>query len=187
MEKGSTDIWLLFPGGDWMLDAKVEELLNHQVNQEFYSAYLYLHFFNYYTEVSLHGFANWFRVQAQEERDHAMLFLGYLQNNNAKVVLEAIAKPADLFDSFEQPLKSGYSHEQQVTGYIHMIYDRAYSLKDFRTMQFLDWFVREQGEEESKAEELVKKFELFGNEAKGLYMLDNELAARVYAPPALTV
>ena len=78
-------------------------------------------------------------------------------------------------------------YKRQVTGLIHDIYDAAYSVKDFRTMQFLDWFVKEQGEEEKNASELVKRFDLFGHDPKGLYMLDSELAARVYAAPSLVL
>ena len=78
-------------------------------------------------------------------------------------------------------------HEQYVTSLIHTIYDAAYSIKDFRTMQFLDWFVKEQGEEETNADGLIKKFELFGDDPKSLYMLDNELAARVYSAPSLVL
>lgn len=78
-------------------------------------------------------------------------------------------------------------HERYVTNLIHTMYDAAYGVKDFRTMQFLDWFVKEQGEEETNAEELIKKFELFGNDAKGLYMLDAEMASRVYSAPSLVL
>ncbi|MCI8454367.1 MAG: ferritin [Lachnospiraceae bacterium] len=170
-----------------MLDAKVAELLNVQVNKEFYSAYLYLDFSNYYTEQGLNGFANWYRVQAQEERDHAILFMQYLQNNGCKVTLEAIDKPDQKFASFAEPLEAGYQHEQYVTGLIHTIYDAANSVKDFRTMQFLDWFVKEQGEEETNADDLVKKFSLFGSDARALYMLDSELAKRNYSAPSLTL
>ncbi|MCI8512268.1 MAG: ferritin [Lachnospiraceae bacterium] len=170
-----------------MLDTKVAELLNVQVNKEFYSAYLYLDFSNYYTEQGLNGFANWYKVQAQEERDHAMLFMQYLQNNGCKVTLEAIDKPDQTFASFAEPLKAGYQHEQYVTGLIHTIYDAANSVKDFRTMQFLDWFVKEQGEEETNADDLVKKFNLFGSDARALYMLDSELAERSYSAPSLTL
>ena len=170
-----------------MLDTKVAELLNVQVNKEFYSAYLYLDFSNYYTEQGLNGFANWYKVQAQEERDHAMLFIQYLQNNGCKVTLEAIDKPDQTFASFAEPLKAGYQHEQYVTGLIHTIYDAANSVKDFRTMQFLDWFVKEQGEEETNADDLVKKFNLFGSDARALYMLDSELAERSYSAPSLTL
>lgn len=170
-----------------MLDIKVAELLNTQINKEFYSAYLYLDFSNYYTQEGLSGFANWYRIQAQEEKDHAMLFMQYLQNNNGAVVLEAIDKPDKTFDGFDEPLRAALIHERYVTGLIHLIYDAAYSVKDFRTMQFLDWFVKEQGEEETNAEGLIKKFELFGNDSKGLYMLDNELGARVYSAPSLVL
>ncbi len=91
-----------------MLDAKVAELLNVQVNKEFYSAYLYLDFSNYYADQGLNGFANWYKIQAQEERDHAMLFIQYLQNNGCKVSLEAIDKPEVKLASFSDPLKAGY-------------------------------------------------------------------------------
>lgn len=170
-----------------MLDKKVVELLNQQVNKEFYSAYLYLDFSNFYYEQGLDGFGNWYKIQAQEERDHAMLFIQYLQNNGEKVELSAIAKPEIVLENAKAVLGEGLKHEQYVTGLIHTIYDAAYSVKDFRTMQFLDWFVKEQGEEETNAESLVKKFELFGDDAKSLYMLDSELGARVYSEPSLVL
>ena len=170
-----------------MLSQKVVELLNQQINKEFYSAYLYLDFSNYYDDLGLDGFANWYKIQAQEERDHAMLFLQYLQNNGERVVLEAIAKPAVELTSAKAVLAEGLKHEQYVTSLIHAIYDAAYSDKDFRTMQFLDWFVKEQGEEETNADNLVKKFELFGDDPKSLYMLDSELGARVYSAPSLVL
>lgn len=169
------------------MDAKVVALINEQINKEFYSAYLYLDISNYYADEGLNGFANWFKIQAQEEQDHALLMIQFLQNNSNKVVLETIHKPDKQFASFGEPLKIVLSHEQFVTSSINNIYDAAYSVKDFRTMQFLDWFVKEQGEEEKNAEDLIKKFELFGSDAKGLYMLDNELGARVYAAPSLVL
>lgn len=170
-----------------MLDAKVAELLNVQINKEFYSAYLYLDFSNYYADQGLNGFSNWYQVQAREERDHAMLFMQYLQNNGCKVTLDAIDKPDKEFNTFSEPLHAGYEHEQYVTGLIHTIYDAANAVKDFRTMQFLDWFVKEQGEEETNAEGLIKKFDLFGSDPRALYMLDGELAGRVYSAPSLVL
>lgn len=170
-----------------MLDTKVAELLNGQINKEFYSAYLYLDFSNYYKDQGLEGFANWYQVQAQEERDHAMLFMQYLQNNGCKVTLEAIEKPDKEFASFGEPLHAAYEHEQYVTSLIHTIYEAASIAKDFRTMQFLDWFVKEQGEEENNAEGMIKKFDLFGSDPRALYMLDGELAARVYSAPSLVL
>ena len=170
-----------------MLDQKVAALLNEQVNKEFYSAYLYLDFSIYYEQTGLDGFANWYKIQAQEERDHAMLMLQYLQNNGAKVTLEAVAKPDKALTDKLEVLKLGLEHEQYVTSLIHGIYEAAYDVRDFRTMQFLDWFVKEQGEEEKNAEDLVKKMELFGEDAKSLYMLNSEMAARTYTAPSLTL
>ena len=170
-----------------MLSAKVVELLNNQVNAEFYSAYLYLDMANYYKNEGLDGYYNWYKVQAQEERDHALLFMDYIQQNGVEVVLEAIAKPDKEFKAFIDPLKAGAEHERLVTSLIHDIYAVAYEEKDFRTMQFLDWFVKEQAEEEDNADDMVKKFELFGNDSKGLYQLDNELKSRVYSAPSLTL
>lgn len=170
-----------------MLNEKVAELLNTQINKEFYSSYLYLYFANFYVEQGLSGFANWYQVQAQEERDHASLFIQYMQNNDAPVTFEAIEKPAVSLEENMDALKEGLAHEQYVTSLIHNIYDAAYSVKDFRTMQFLDWFVKEQGEEETNANDLIKKMELFGSDPKSLYMLDQEMAARVYAAPSLVL
>lgn len=170
-----------------MLDPKVTELLVDQVNKEFYSAYLYLDFSNYYKDIGLDGFANWYMIQAQEERDHALLFLQYLQNNSEKVTLEAIAKPDKTYNSAKDPLIYGLEHEEYVTSLIHTIYGAAYDIKDFRTMQFLDWFVKEQGEEEKNAHDMITKYDLFGNDPKSLYMLDQELAGRTYTAPSLTL
>ncbi len=170
-----------------MLDKKVAELLNDQINKEFYSAYLYLDFSIFYDDAGLDGFANWYKIQAQEERDHAMLMMQYLQNNGEKVELKAIAKPDKELNDKLQVLELGLEHERYVTSLIHAIYDAAYTVRDFRTMQFLDWFVKEQGEEENNAEGMVKKMELFGDDAKSLYMLNSEMAARTYSAPSLTL
>lgn len=169
------------------MDKKVAKLLNEQINKEMYSSYLYFQFANYYHEEGLDGFYNWYYVQAREEMDHALLMVKYLQNNDEKVVFEAVAKPeADLKDRMD-PLKAGLAHEKYITGEINAVYAAAYEAKDFRTMQFLDWFVKEQGEEEKNSSDLIKKMELFGGEAKSLYMLDSELKARVYAAPSLVL
>ena len=170
-----------------MLNENVSKLINEQVNAEFYSAYLYLDFSNFYAEEGLDGFANWYKIQAMEERDHAMLMIQYLQNNGEKLTLEAIAKPDKVLKDRAEVLGFGLEHEQLVTSLIHNIYDAAYSVKDFRTMQFLDWFVKEQGEVEKNAEDMIKKMQLFGDDAKGLYMLNSELAARVYSAPSLVL
>ena len=170
-----------------MLNKTVSKLLNEQVNKELYSAYLYLDMANYYAGENLDGFENWFYVQTQEERDHAMLFRQYLLNNGETVTLDAIEKPDKTFADFKAPLVAALEHERFVTSLINNIYAAAYQEKDFRTMQFLDWFVKEQGEEEKNTEDLVKRFELFGNYPKSLYMLNSELAARVYTAPSLVL
>ena len=169
------------------MDAKVHELLNQQINKEFYSAYLYLDFSNYFEDKGLDGFANWYMIQAQEERDHAMLFYKYLQNENMPVTLEAIAKPDKVFNSNMEVLEAGLEHEKYVTSLINDIYAAAYDVRDFRTMQFLDWFVKEQGEEETNANDLITKLELFGSDPKSLYMLNQELGGRIYSAPSLVL
>lgn len=170
-----------------MMDTKVRDLLNNQINKEFYSAYLYLEFSNYFEDKGLDGFANWYMIQAQEERDHAMLFYTYLQNENQKVTLEAIDKPDKVFENHMDVLKAGLEHEEYVTSLINDIYAAAYDVKDFRTMQFLDWFVKEQGEEETNANDLISKMELFGSDPKSLYMLNQELGGRIYSAPSLVL
>ena len=169
------------------MNAKVHELLNDQINKELYSAYLYLDFSNYFEEAGLDGFANWYYIQAQEERDHAMLFYKYLQNENMKVTLKAIDKPDKALTSHMAVLEAGLEHEKLVTSLINNIYAEAYEARDFRTMQFLDWFVKEQGEEETNANDMITKMELFGTDVKGLYMLNQELLARVYSAPSLVL
>ena len=169
------------------MNEKVHALINQQINKEFYSAYLYLNFSNYFEEAGLDGFANWYKIQAQEERDHAMLFYQYLQNENQKVTLESIDKPVLNEACHMVVLKAGLEHEKYVTSLIHDIYSKAYEARDFRTMQFLDWFVKEQGEEETNANDLISKMELFGSDPKSLYMLNQELAARIYSAPSLVL
>lgn len=170
-----------------MLDIKITSLINSQINKEFFSSYLYLEIANFFNQKSLNGFGNWFSIQSQEENAHAMLFLKYLQNNGEKVTLEAIASPSQDFSDFKQPLDITLEHEREISTSINAIYAEAYTLKDFKTMQFLDWFVKEQGEEEQKSEDLCKRYELFGTDARGLYLLDSELSLRTLTIPSLVI
>ncbi len=167
------------------MDKKVSELLNDQINKELYSAYLYLDMANFYSSKGLDGFANWYEIQAREEQDHAMLIYKYMHNNSQTVTLEAVAKPDKEFKSLMDPLAAAHIHEQYVTGLINAIYAAAQAVNDFRTVQFLDWFVKEQGEEEKNSADLITKMELFGDDAKALYMLNSELAGRTYSAPSL--
>ena len=169
------------------MDQKVSSLLNDQINKELYSAYLYLDMANFYASKGLDGFANWYEIQAREEQDHAMLIYKYLHNNSQTVTLGAIAKPDKEFSELIDPLKAGLEHEEYVTSLINAIYAAAQEVHDYRTVQFLDWFVKEQGEEEKNSADLITKLELFGSDPKGLYMLNSELAARTYSAPSLTL
>jgi len=110
-----------------------------------------------------------------------------LKNNGDKVKLDAINAPDNKFTNFKQPLTDVLEHEIFISRSINDIYAFAYEIKDFKTMQFLDWFVKEQGEEEQKAEGLCKRFDLFGSDPRGLYLLDTELSSRVYAAPSLVI
>jgi len=170
-----------------MLDKNVSDLLNTQIRKELYSAYLYLDMANYYSDEGLAGFENWFYIQAQEERDHAMLLRTYLLNNDEKIKLLAIEAPDENYAGFGDPLKKTLEHERTVTASINRIYMAADEVKDYRTLEFLNWFIKEQGEEEKNSADLIKKFELFGGDARGLYQLDQELKARVYTAPTLTL
>ena len=169
------------------MNDKIEKLLNEQINKEFFSAYLYLDISNYYDKLDLDGYANYYMVQAQEERDHALLFMKYMQTNGLKVTLDAIAKPDKTFTSVLEPLEAAAEHERYVTGLINEIYHEAHQGKDYRTMKFLDWFVDEQMEEEDNADTMINRYKLFGQDPRGLYLLDQEYAARVYAAPTLVL
>lgn len=169
------------------MNEKVVNLLNDQINKEFYSAYLYLDMANFYSRKGLSGFANWYEIQAKEEQNHAMLMYQYLHNNDVVVTLEAIAKPDKEYTTLMDPLKAGLEHEKYVTSLINNIYAAAQEANDFRTTQFLDWFIKEQGEEEKNSKDLISKMELFGDDARSLYMLNSELAARVYSAPSLVL
>ena len=166
------------------MDAKISQLINDQINAELYSAYLYLAFADYYEEEGLSGYANYFEIQAAEERDHALIFRNYLHENGEKVTLAAIKAPEVSFGSFLEPLEAALVHEKLVTSLINTIYAAAHEAHDFRTMNFLNWFVEEQLEEEDNADTMITRMKLFGGDPKGLYDLDAECAARVYTTPS---
>ena len=168
-----------------MLNEKIAKLMNEQINKELYSAYLYLEFANKLEDDGLNGFANWYFIQAQEERDHALIFRNYLLDNGVRVTLDAIAKPTDTFNTVEEILRAGLGHEEFITASINDIYGEAFAQKDFKSMQFLDYFVKEQVEEEKNANDMISKYKLFGSDPKGLYVLNNELAGRTYTPSSM--
>lgn len=170
-----------------MLSPKVVALINGQINKELYSAYLYLDMANFYMNKNLKGFANWFYIQTQEEMAHAMIFRDYLLREGHAVDLEAIAKPDVVYKELNDPLKESYQHEVYVTKTIHEIYAAAQEERDYRTINFIDWFVKEQAEEEDNANDLIQKFEMFGQDMKALYLLDADLGSRTYTPPSLVI
>ena len=166
-----------------------ENLLNHlndQVNYEIYSAYVYLSMAAYCESVDLSGFSNFFKVQSQEELFHAMKFYDYIFQKNGIVVLEQIEKPNACFENILNVFEAGYEHEQIVTSKIYKIADIATEEKEHSTLSLLNWFINEQVEEENNFNSLLKKIKRAENNSAALYMLDDELATRVYVPPVTT-
>ena len=167
-----------------MTSEKLKDLINNQINKELYSSYLYLSMSSFCEAKNLSGFANWFMIQAQEERDHALMFYNYAHRIGMDVKFEAIDKPGMTFESPLDVLVKTYEHEQLVTSLIYAIMDEAVECHDYKTVQFLQWFVSEQAEEEETANGLVEKLKLAGETQSGLFLMDAEMATRVYTPNA---
>ncbi len=157
---------------------KVEKMLNAQINKELFSAYLYQDFANYFALEGLNGFAHWFSKQAQEEMEHAVRFQNYLLDIDYPVTLDAIAKPERKFKDYLGALEAALEHEKYISASINDIYGEALAAKDYRTVNFLNWFVAEQVEEEKNARDLISDFKLFAGSSQGLYNLDGKLGAR---------
>lgn len=168
-----------------MLSAKIEALLNNQVTKEYYSSNLYLAMSSWFSAHDLQGFAKWYYIQAEEEYAHAKIIYNYILQAGGRAIIEAIDQPpsewTDGLKIFEETLK----HEQYVTSLIYDIVAAAQEEKDFKTSQFFAWFVDEQREEEDNASTNLGRYKLMAADGKGLYLLDAELGARVYNPPAL--
>jgi ferritin len=167
-----------------MLSKKMEKALNEQVNAELYSAYLYLSMEAYFKSLNLNGFANWMRVQTQEEITHAMKIYEFIDERGGRISLKAIDGPQTKWDSPLAVFKAVYEHEQKVTGLINNLVNLAIEEKDHATNTFLQWFVNEQVEEESSADQLVQQLKMMENAPGGMFMLDRELGQRVFTPPA---
>lgn len=167
-----------------MISPKMQKQINEQINAELYSSYLYLQMAAHFSSVSLKGFANWMTVQAQEEDAHAKKFFGFLLDRGGQVVLQAIDAPPNKWSSPLAVFEAVYKHECHVTARIHKLADLAAELKDHATMSMLQWFINEQVEEEANAEELVQRVKMIGDNSSALYLLDRELAARVFTPIA---
>jgi ferritin len=167
-----------------MISKKMAKGLSNQVNAELYSAYLYFSMSSYSTFIGLQGFAHWFYVQAQEETTHALRLYAYLNSVGEHVVLDAIAKPAAKFKSALGMFEATLEHEKKVTAMINKLVNTAQSEKDHATEIFLQWFVSEQVEEEDGVNAILAQLKLAGKEGGGLFMIDKELGARVFTPPA---
>ena len=167
-----------------MLNKKLEEALNAQINAEVWSAYLYLSMSSDMSDKGMAGVANWFAIQFKEEQDHAMKFFNYVISRGGKVTLKPIEKVDTEWKSplaaFEQTLQ----HEEKVTSLINDLYALAEQEKDYATQSMLKWFIDEQVEEEENAKAIIDTLKLIGDNGYGLYQLDKELATRVYTPIA---
>lgn len=169
-----------------MLSKKLENALNSQINAEIYSSYLYLAISAYFESVDFIGAANWMRCQSQEELVHAGKLFAYVNERSGRVILDTIEKPPSRWDSILAAFEAAYIHEQKVSSLINNLVDLARDEKDHMTDNFLQWFVAEQVEEESSANEVVRKLKLVGKEHGGLFMIDRELALRSFALPVPT-
>ncbi|MCR4892383.1 MAG: ferritin [Lachnospiraceae bacterium] len=157
---------------------EVYDLLNTQITKEFHSAYIYLDIASYFEEAGLDGYASWYEKQAEEEQEHAMKIYNYLHENNEKVTLGAIDKPNFNFKDNLEPLKAALAHEEYITGCINTIYEAATRNNDYRTAEFLHWFISEQAEEEKNAHSMISNMELFGGDRMALYSLNKDMKAR---------
>ena len=168
-----------------MIDEKMTKAFNEQINAELYSEYLYLSMKAYFANLNLNGFVNWFNVQVQEEHAHAMGMFDYLIERGGIVELEAIAKPETTWASpiavFEQVVK----HEEYVTSRINAMMDVADEVKDRAALSFLDWYVKEQVEEEASVGGVLATLKLIGDDKHALLMLDRELATRTFVAPVI--
>lgn len=168
-----------------MINKKIEEAFNVQINAELYSAYLYLSMAAYFDAQNLPGFANWMRVQFQEEQFHGLRMFDYVNQRGGRVILTKIDGPKaewkNIVDVFEEVL----SHERHVTSLIYSIMDIAVAERDHATQSFLNWFVDEQVEEEATAETIIDELKLIDGKGNGVLMMDREFRARVFTPPVI--
>lgn len=167
------------------MNPRLEKAINDQIKAELYSAYLYLSMSSWFDSEGLKGFAHWERVQAMEERDHALKFFDYLLSRGGRAVMQAIEAPPLEWRGYKEVFETQLAHEQKVTSLINAIMDLAIAERDHASVNMLQWFVAEQVEEEENAREILDQMSMIEKE-KGvglLFMLDREMGARVYTPP----
>jgi len=161
-----------------MISKTMEDALNKQVNREYYSAYLYLAMSAYFESANLKGFAKWMRVQAKEEQSHGDKILDYLMARSGKVTLGAIEAPKAKWASAGKVFEEVYAHEQKVTGMIHALVDLAIKEKDHATFEMIQWFVKEQVEEEEHSLAILEQIKIVGDVPGHLFYLDHQLGKR---------
>jgi ferritin len=161
-----------------MLSKNLQELMNQQIKNELYSAYLYLSMAAHFEAHNLGGFAHWMKKQSSEENSHAMKFYEFIFDRGGEVTLLALEQPPAKFESPLGIFKMAYEHEQKITGNINALYDAARKENDYPSQEMLNWFVKEQVEEEKSAFNIIEKLKLIGEHGTALYMLDKELGAR---------
>ena len=161
-----------------MISKTLETALSRQVNRELYSAYQYLSMSSYFETVALKGFAKWMRLQAKEEWMHAMKIYDYVIARGGKVTLTDIEAPKSKWASAAKVFEDTYAHEQKVTGMINGLVDLAFSEKDHATFEMLQWFVKEQVEEEQHASDILNQIGIIGDVPGHLFYLDHQLGKR---------
>ena len=166
-----------------MISKKVQDVFNNQINAELYSAYLYYSMQAYFEELNLEGFANWMSIQIQEELSHVTKFTNFINERGGRVIPQAIDCPPVEWDSPMAVFEATYAHEQAVSESINKLVDIAIAENDHASKIFLDWFVSEQVEEEASVNAVVQKLKLMKDSPHGLFMIDRELAQRVFVPP----
>ena len=167
-----------------MIKKSITDAINAQIAKEMYSANLYLSMAAYFQSINMAGFANWMRVQVQEETFHSLKFFDYMMSRGATPKISAIPAPETKWKSPLDAFKAAYKHEQSITESINKLADLAIKESDHATNILLQWFITEQVEEEETVNEIVEKIKLIGDFTGGLIMLDNELKTRVFTPPA---
>ena len=167
-----------------MISAKMQKTINNQIQAELYSANLYLAMSGYCMSKNLKGFANWLRVQYQEETMHALKFVDYILERGGQLELKEIEAPPTEFGKPVEVFEKILAHEEHVTSLINKLYEVAVEEKDVAAQIFLQWFVTEQVEEEASASEVLEQLRMIGDKNSELFYLDKELATRVYQPPA---
>lgn len=166
-----------------MISKKMEKMLNEQINKELYSSHLYLSICSYFMDKELDGFANFFRVQAQEELFHANKQFDFVHDVGGKVVMMAVEAPESSFKNIIQIFEVTLKHEQEVSKSINSIAKQAMTENDFATYAFLQWFITEQVEEEATVNNLLAKLRMIGDNSSALYLLNAELKQRTFIPP----